>query len=146
MQTTLRAHVLERSGVPLGGSGSLGAMLQRSFGAPTFAAFWRHWNPIWGYYLSRGVYLPARRVLPRAAAVLLTFVVSGALHDLAIWLFRGETNGLLTLAFGLMGAWVVGGSWLRVDLSGLPTWLRAAVHISSIATSLATAKVLLTIL
>ncbi len=59
-------------------------MLSRSLGARSFAIFWHYWNPIWGYYLSRYVMRPLRRFLPLSFATFITFVVSGALHDLVV--------------------------------------------------------------
>jgi hypothetical protein len=53
--------------------------------APSFAGFWRRWNPVWGYYLLYWCYRPARRVLPRAAAVLVTFAASGLAHTSSPW-------------------------------------------------------------
>lgn len=66
---TLAQYVALRNGVPLGDGRSLRNMLQRSFGAASFAGFWQQWNPIWGYGLGRYVYAPLRRVLLPALAV-----------------------------------------------------------------------------
>ncbi len=53
---SLGEYVQRRNGAPLGGAGSLRIMLHRSLGARSFAAFWQHWNPIWGYALGRFAY------------------------------------------------------------------------------------------
>ncbi|MCA9659499.1 MAG: hypothetical protein KC486_14225 [Myxococcales bacterium] len=140
---SLRDYVEARNGVPLGGRGALGAMLERSLGATSLAGFWRHWNPAWGYYLWTRVYRPARRVLPRALAVLLTFVVSGALHDLAVLLVRGRTNGLFALSFGLMGVALLVASALKLDLGRWPWVARALVHVSYVGGCVALARALL---
>jgi len=65
-------------------------MIHRSLGAGTLALFWRYWNPVWGYYLSRYIYSPALKWLPSALALIVTFAVSGALHDFVISLIRKE--------------------------------------------------------
>jgi hypothetical protein len=59
-------------------------MLHRSLGAGSLAGFSRHWNPIWAYYLGRYVTSPLRRFLPTGPAVLVTFLVSGAILDAAV--------------------------------------------------------------
>ena len=84
----LGEYVRRRNGVSLGAAGSLRHMLVRSLGAPSFGAFWRHWNPILGYGLSRYVYAPLRRLMPSAPAMVTTFVVCGALHDAATMIVR----------------------------------------------------------
>jgi hypothetical protein len=104
---TLSEYVGRRNGVPLGARGVLTAMLRRSFGADSFAGFWRYWNPIWGYYLGRYVHAPLRRVLPKWLALVGTFAVSGAIHDLAIWGVAGSPTLLLTSWFTLLGLVVV---------------------------------------
>ena len=62
-------YVERRNGVPLGSPGSLRGVLRRSLGADTLGGFWRHWNPIWGYYLGRYVNAPLRRVMPSGVSV-----------------------------------------------------------------------------
>lgn len=80
---TLWQYVRLRNGVPPGDAKSLRNMLHRALGAASFAGFWQHWNPIWGYGLGKFVYSPLRRTSPPAAAFIMTFIVSGAIHDLA---------------------------------------------------------------
>src|SRR5260370_9279205 len=45
----------------------------RPFGAASFAEFWRLWNPAYGYFLSYYCYRPLATILPRQAAILITF-------------------------------------------------------------------------
>jgi hypothetical protein len=52
-QLTMGQYILRRNGVPAGASGGLRNMLQRSFGARSFAVFWQYWNPVFGYILGR---------------------------------------------------------------------------------------------
>lgn len=85
-QMSLRDYVQYRNGVPLGASGSLQNMLVRSLGAGTFAKFWQYWNPIWGYALGCYVYEPLKQFLPSSVSLILTFIISGAAHDLATML------------------------------------------------------------
>jgi hypothetical protein len=82
-------------------------MLNRSLGADSFAKFWRYWNPIWGYYLARYVMKPLRKFLPVWLATMLTFTVSGVLHDLVVTLIKWQPSFLITPWFVLMGGAVV---------------------------------------
>ena len=136
MALTLARYVRARNGVPLGARASLPNMLCRSLGASSFAGFWRFWNPIWGYYLGRFIFRPARRVLPPAPAVILTFAVSGALHDLAVTLIRGDPTFLLTPWFVLMSLGLLLGEALHMDLSARPWLVRASAHIAYIGACL----------
>ena len=74
---TLSEYVLKRNGVPLGSKGSLVKNLKNSFGAESNAKFWKYWNPIWGFYLSKFIYLPLKKYLPQSVAALVAFGVSG---------------------------------------------------------------------
>ena len=77
-------------------------MLKRSLGASSFHLFWQYWNPIWGYYLSRKIMKPLNKWFPSSLAVIATFAVSGALHDLAITLVKWKITFLFTPWFSLM--------------------------------------------
>ena len=129
----LREYVLRRSGTRLGGAGSLRTMLARSFGASSFAAFWQHWNPIWGYVLSRFVYAPLRRRAPASVAVMATFLVSGAAHDVAATFVRGSPTSIVTPWFLLLGVGVLVARATGMDLSGRAWWWRAAVNAAYVA-------------
>ncbi|MCB8983757.1 MAG: acyltransferase [Ardenticatenaceae bacterium] len=127
---TLAEYVVLRNGVPLGDGRSLRNMLQRSFGAASFAGFWQFWNPIWGYGLGRYVYAPLRRALPPAAAFILTFAISGGLHDLATMAVRWSPAFLFTPWFTLLGMGAVVGRVAGMDLGKRPFWLRASVNLA----------------
>jgi hypothetical protein len=117
-------------------------MLRRSLGAASFAGFWRYWNPIWGYYLGRYVFRPARRVLPASLATLTTFFVSGALHDVAISLVKARIIVLCTPWFLFMGLGVILGEAAKMDLSRRPWILRASMNIAYVGSCLALTLVL----
>ena len=132
-QMSLRDYVQYRNGVPLGASGSLQNMLGRSLGAGTFAKFWQYWNPIWGYALARYIYQPLNRFLPAALALILTFTISGAIHDLATMLVRGAPAFFFTPWFSLMGAVIVFGRLLKLDYSSRPFLIRVIINLSLVA-------------
>ena len=127
---TLSEFVEQRNGVPLGDSRSLRNMLQRSLGATSFARFWQYWNPIWGYGLGKYVYAPLQRVLPAALAVIMTFVVSGLIHDLVTMALRRSVTFFFTPWFLVLGIGVVLGRAVNMDLSNLPWWIRASINLT----------------
>lgn len=112
-------------------------MVSRSLGARSFAAFWQHWNPIWGYGLGKFVYAPVRRHAPAAAAVMITFLVSGIVHDAAVTIVRRSFTFMVTPWFLLLGLGVLVARATRVDLSRRPWWWRATVNLIYLVGSLA---------
>jgi len=72
----------------LGTSGALGLLhlsIRRSFQSKSFKLFWRNWNPLFGYLLSKNVNRPISKKLNGGISSLFTFLFSGLfLHD--IWI------------------------------------------------------------
>jgi len=128
---TLGEYVLMRNGVPLGAKGSLPNNLRNSLGAGSNADFWRHWNPIWGYYLAKLVYLPLNRLVPQWVSTLAAFAVSGALHDLAVGLLGIAWQGFFTGWFLVMGMFLVFSKAFDISYAELSLWQRVAVNVSS---------------
>ena len=137
---TLSGYVLARNGVPLGGRGSLENMLKRSLGAASFADFWRFWNPIWGYYLGRYVFRLSTRVLPYPLALILTFLVSGGIHDLVTTAVRGSPTLLFTPWFFLMSIGVLLGRVADMDLAARPWAFRFVTNLTYVGTCLLAAQ------
>jgi len=137
MQSTLSQYVKKRNGVPLGAKGSMRNMLLRSFGAPSFPVFWHYWNPIWGYYLSRNIMRPLSALVPMWLAVFTTFLVSGALHDLAVALVHWKPVLFFTPWFGCMGALVIVSNKYALSYGFLAWPVRALLNILFILLSLA---------
>ena len=130
---TLSEYVKKRNGVALGASGSMTNMLKRSLGAGSFYLFWQFWNPVWGYYLSRKVMKPMSRYFPVSLAILLTFAVSGALHDLAITLVKWKLTLLFTPWFVLMSLVVIATKKFGISYQGYPWFVRSSINILTIA-------------
>ncbi len=137
-QMSLTDYVQYRNDVPLGASGSLQNMLVRSLGAGTFGKFWQYWNPIWGYTLGRYVYKPLNRFLPSTVSLILTFIISGGIHDLATMLVRGVAIFVFTPWFFLMGIVVVFGRLLKLDYSNQAFRVRVAINVTFILVCLMT--------
>lgn len=104
---SLKNYVEKRNGVPLGHSKSLSNMLKKSLGATSFDLFWKHWNPIWNYYLNQYVFKSLKTICNYYVAIVLTFAVSGFLHDLAGLFINKKLSFFLTTWFIIMGSIVV---------------------------------------
>jgi hypothetical protein len=103
-------------------------MLARSFGARSFVAFWRYWNPVYGYFLYYWSYRPLRIYLPRPIALVLTFALCGfLLHDIVHIVFTGVP--LVTLWFVVLGGVAYVSDALRMDMSRRPYVVRAGVQL-----------------
>ena len=133
---SLAQYVKKRNGVPLGASDSMKNMLLRSFGAPSFPVFWHYWNPIWGYYLSRNVMRPIANFFPISLAIFITFLVSGALHDIAVSIIKWKTIFFFTPWFGVMGLMVIGSKGAGISYGHLIWPVRALINASFILISL----------
>jgi len=142
---TLRQYVKRRNGVPLGAAGSLSNMLHRSFGAGSFSGFWRYWNPIWGYYLGTLFFSPLKKWFPTSIALIITFIISGAIHDLAVLAVTQKPSILITYWFFLMGICVAVSDQLGISYRGLSRLGRALVNITYISICFIIALVLKTV-
>ncbi len=118
-----------------GGLGRWNRFFVYPFTAPSFAQFWRRWNPVYGYFLAYHVYRPAARRVPRSVAVMTTFVFAGlVMHDLPAWVV---TRRVLppggTIAFTLFGAGLLASERAGVDMSSRPAWVRASINAAYLA-------------
>jgi hypothetical protein len=116
-------------------------MFARAFTAPTFRGFWRYWNPLYGYALLYGCYLPLRRVAPEAACFVATFAVSGFLfHDLIGWTIAGAAHRfvpVVTVAFVLIAFSCILSERAGLTLRRLSSAARVVAHTGVIAAAFA---------
>lgn len=133
---TLSDYVKRQNGLPMGAKGSLSIMLNRSLGAESFSKFWQYWNPIWGYYLGKFIYAPLKPHLGRSGAILATFTVSGALHDLAVMLLKWKLFFHITPWFFFMGLSVLITSKFQFQYKTQPWLARALINSSFIFANL----------
>jgi hypothetical protein len=103
-------------------------MLRRSLGSDSFAGFWRYWNPLFSYYLSYRCYRPLVRFLPRSLAVILTFAVSGAIHDFFASLVLWEVSVFFTSLFAVFGMVIVFEEGLGLHFRWASFWLRCCIN------------------
>lgn len=127
---SLPEYVKKINGVPLGASGSLGNMIKHSVGARSFYLFWHYWNPIWGYYLSRYVMKPLTRYFSTGIATLLTFAVSGAIHDLVVSLVLWRGVFFFTPWFVIMSLAVLASKKFKISYGGYPLAIRMSINLT----------------
>ncbi|MEO2181024.1 MAG: acyltransferase [bacterium] len=127
---SLPEYVKKINGVPLGASGSLGNMINRSVGARSFYLFWHYWNPIWGYYLSRNVMKPLTRYFSTGIATLLTFAVSGAIHDFVVSLVLWRGVFFFTPWFVIMSLAVLASKKFHISYGGYPLPIRMSINLA----------------
>jgi len=120
-------------------------MLRRSFGARSFAGFWRYWNPIFGYCLGKFVFAPLKKIFPSQASLILTFVVTGVIHDLVTMAVRQDVAFLFTPWFFFLGIGVVLGEVAGMDIAASPWGVRAAIQLTYLGVCLALALLVFTI-
>ena len=133
---SLSEYVKKRNGVALGAPGSMGNMLNRSLGASSFYLFWQYWNPIWGYYLSREIMKPLSQLFPIWLAIIMTFAISGALHDLAVTLVKWRFTFFFTPWFTLMGFMVLATKRFRISYKEYHWLIRASINITLVVVCL----------
>ena len=85
---------------------------------------------MFGYFLGRYVFVPLKSAVPSALALIATFVVCGAIHDLVAVAVRGSTVFFFTPWFFFLSVGVLLGQISGLDLSAKPWSVRAAVNIS----------------
>jgi hypothetical protein len=125
---SFREFTIRRMGNPTGPLDGLLKMISLSFGAKSFADFWRYWNPAYHYVLLYWIYQPLRKLVPRPIAVLISFMFCGLIfHD--IFLLPFTHMPLITAWFLFLGIGVIIGEQLHMDLSRIPKSLRIIINI-----------------
>ena len=133
---TLREYVKRRTGVPLGAKGSLRNMLYRSLGSKQFSEFWHYWNPIWSYYLGKYIFKPLRKKFTKNAAIILTFLISGLIHDLVVSAIFLKIVIIMTPWFILMSLCLVISNQFGIRINSSPWYYRALINICYISVCL----------
>jgi hypothetical protein len=117
-----------------GSSNQLKNWFERSWGARSFADFWRFFNPVYGYYLSYYAYRPLRRVAPERSRCGLR---SSPPASCSTTLSGGRSAGgsaspEMTLVFALLGLGALASDALHMDMSRWPFVARAGANIAYI--------------
>ena len=135
MRPTYRQYERRKLGGHTDSAAGILHMVRRSVLASSFAGFWRNWNPLFSYYLLYYSYRPLQRQLRRSLAVMVTYLLSGAVHDLAASALLRRFVFLFTPTFGLFALWVILEAGLGVSLKNLPPRIRPLYHLGLIAGS-----------
>lgn len=132
---SLNDFVRKRTGRSLGASGSLRAMLKRSFGAASPRIFWQYWNPVFGYYLGKYVYQPSRSIFPPLLSLFITFAVSGLIHDAVTFAVRGFTNFFFLIFFLTSALILILSEYLNIHWSKYSLPVRVLFNLAHISGS-----------
>ena len=115
-------------------------MFWRSFTAPTLSAFWRYWNPGYGFFLLNYCYGPLRKHVPHSIALILTFSSCGFFAHDCLALIPASFMGNKSLFFPFVTCWfllisisILAAEGLAVNLESLPPLTRIPVHVSVLA-------------
>lgn len=110
----------------------LSRVFWRPFTAPSLALFWRYWNPVYGYYLSKYIYRPCRIILPHSLCVIVTFAFCGFfLHDIFGYLVNGHLTPphSITTWFTIIALGIVLSEKLDLRFDRLAPAFRVALHV-----------------
>ncbi|NVO20824.1 MAG: hypothetical protein HXX13_14075 [Bacteroidetes bacterium] len=89
--------------------GQLQKSVEKAFHARSFKLFWRYWNPLLGYILSKYIYKPLSKIMSDRISTILTFIFSGLiLHDswfmpLCYFVFKKPVFFPVTIIFFCFG-------------------------------------------
>jgi len=115
-------------------------MFWRSFTAPTLSAFWRYWNPGYGFFLLKYCYGPLRKHVSHAVALTLTFCICGFFAHDCLVLIPAALMGSKSILFPFVTCWfllislsILATDGLGVSFKSLPPVLRVPIHVSVLA-------------
>jgi len=130
---SLRAYVSKKFGHHRTISGHLLYMFKNSFLSNSFKEFWQHWNPLWSYYLAYYIYRPLAKYTSKSIALILTFGVSGAFHDVFVMMLLGGFYYLFTRIFIAFALFIQIESKINISLSKVPLFIKPRYHIAVIS-------------
>lgn len=110
-------------------------MFFKPFVSSSFRSFWNYWNPGFGFYLLFYIYKPTQQLLPQSIALMLTFLVSGFLHDI-LYIFPMVIINGVKFIFPFISVWfliialgILMTDFLKVNFKTVSTTTRIAFHI-----------------
>jgi hypothetical protein len=102
--------------------------------ARTPADFWRRWNRPAQHFLSEYIFMPAGGLRRPVRATLVTFGVSGLIHEYVLGIAAGRVQGWQILFFAVQGCAVVATAHARPTGRTQSLWIAATV-VFNLATS-----------
>lgn len=108
-------------------------MFLRPFVSSSFKSFWKYWNPSWGYFLLFYCYKPVKSVLPHWVALIITFLISGLIHDI-IYIVPMMINQIrfifpfITVWFLIISIGILVTEYLHINFNKVSLMFRPAFH------------------
>lgn len=113
-------------------------LVVRPFTATSLPAFWRYWNPGYGFFLLFFCYRPLRKVFSHSVSVFLTFIICGLLHDLLYMLPMWLRDGTIPIPFmacwfAAIAACIIVTAPLKMHFHGIVPLARVPIHAGFLA-------------
>jgi hypothetical protein len=110
-------------------------MFFKPFVSSSFRSFWKYWNPSWGYFLLFYCYKPIKTVFPHWAALMITFLISGLVHDM-IYILPMMMNEVefvfpfITVWFLILSIGILLTEYLQIDFNKTNLKFRPIFHLA----------------
>lgn len=109
-------------------------MFFKPFVTTSFKEFWKYWNPTWGYYLLFYSYKPLRTIFPAWFAFIVTFLISGLVHDIIyiIPMMMKEIRFVfpfITVWFLLISIGILVTEYLHINFDKINASFRPVLHL-----------------
>src|SRR5690554_4774389 len=110
-------------------------MFVKPFFSSSLKDFWKYWNPTWGYYLLFYGYKPLKNIFPAWLALMMTFFISGLVHDLIYILpmMLQEVRfvfPLITVWFVIIAVGILVTEYRGIDFKYINVKLRPLFHLA----------------
>ena len=109
-------------------------MFFKPFVSSSFKSFWKYWNPSWGYFLLFYCYKPIRTFFPHWASLIITFLISGLLHDI-IYIIPKMMNKVgfvfpfITVWFLIISIGILVSEYLQINFNKINLKFRPIFHL-----------------
>lgn len=113
-------------------------MFFKPFVSSSFKSFWKYWNPSWGYFLLFYCYKPIKTIFPDWAALIITFLISGLVHDI-IYIIPMMINEVefvfpfITVWFLIISIGILLTEYLQIDFNKTNIIFRPFFHFGYLA-------------
>ncbi|WP_184176705.1 MBOAT family O-acyltransferase [Rhabdobacter roseus] len=109
-------------------------MFLKPFVSSSFRSFWKYWNPSWGFFLLYYCYKPIKTIFPHWVALMLTFLMSGLIHDMIYILpmLMKEIKFIfpfITVWFLIISIGILLSEYLRINFNKTSLLFRPIFHL-----------------
>lgn len=110
-------------------------MFFKPFVSSSFRTFWKYWNPSWGYFLLFYCYKPIKTFFPHWVCLILTFIISGLLHDMIyiVPMMMNEVEFVfpfVTVWFLIISIGILLTEYLQINFDKTAPMVRPMFHVS----------------